>query len=70
MGFLMRIFTALVFSLLLASSASALANFEGIPGRDRDERASAPTTPEPAAVAVFGVGAVIIGYALHRRQPK
>ena len=58
--------TAFVFSLLLAGSASAMGNFSGTPEGGNDP----PSIPEPAALAVFGVGAVVVGYALHRRRAK
>ncbi|HTF36295.1 MAG TPA: hypothetical protein VK714_21645 [Myxococcota bacterium] len=64
----MRSVIGLLFSLLLASAASAMGNFSGTP--DPQGGGAPPSIPEPAAAAVFGVGAVVVGYALHRRQAK
>jgi hypothetical protein len=61
-----NIVTAFVFSLFLAGSASAMGNMSGAPGGGNDP----PSIPEPAALAAFGVGAVAIGYAIHRRRGK
>jgi len=64
----MRSVASLLFSLLLASSAAAMGNFSGTPSGDPG--GSPPSTPEPAAIAVFSVGALVVGYALHRRRAK
>jgi hypothetical protein len=51
--------TAFVFSVLFASSASAMGNYQG-----------APSIPEPAAAAAFAVGAIVVGFALRRHRVK
>jgi hypothetical protein len=65
----------LVFSLLVAAGPCAEpepiggSGVQGIGGQGLGGDAP-PTIPEPAAVAAFGVGAVVIGYAIRRRRGK
>jgi hypothetical protein len=67
-GWRMRSVASLLFSLFLASSAAAMGNFSGTPSGGPG--GAPPSTPEPAAIAVFGVGALVVGYALHRRRAR
>ena len=64
----MRHVLALLLTLALADSATALGKYPPADTLPRRPGVAPPVVPEPAALAVFGVGAVIIGYALHRRR--
>ncbi len=63
----MRYALALLAALVLADPASALGHYPPRPGSGSTYNAP-PAVPEPAAIAAFGVGAAVIGYALYRRR--
>ena len=64
----MRIVLALVAALCLAAPAGAMGKYPPHSIGDRNPGGAPPVVPEPAAIAVFGVGAAIVGYALYRRR--